>query len=44
MRFYQSNAFVLDIGATKEIERGDKTPSEVRFRKPLIAGGANRTS
>ncbi|HLJ30121.1 MAG TPA: GNAT family N-acetyltransferase [Candidatus Angelobacter sp.] len=41
VKFYQSNGFVLDIGATKEIERGGKTLSEVRFRKPLIAG-ANR--
>jgi len=38
VKFYQSNGFVLDIGATKEIERGGKTLSEVRFRKPLIAG------
>ena len=37
VKFYQSNGFVLDIGATKEIERGGKTLSEVRFRKPLIA-------
>jgi ribosomal protein S18 acetylase RimI-like enzyme len=43
VKFYQSNGFVLDIGATKEIERGGKTLSEVRFRKPLIAG-ANRLS
>jgi len=41
VRFYQSNGFVLDPGAAKEIERGGKTLSEVRFRKPLI-GGANR--
>jgi ribosomal protein S18 acetylase RimI-like enzyme len=38
VKFYQSNGFVLDIGATKERERGGKTLSEVRFRKPLIAG------
>lgn len=37
VKFYQSNGFALDIGATKEIERGGKTLSEVRFRKPLIA-------
>lgn len=43
VKFYQSNGFVLDIGATKQIERGGKTLSEVRFRKPLIAG-ANRSS
>jgi ribosomal protein S18 acetylase RimI-like enzyme len=43
LKFYQSNGFFLDIGATKEIERGGKTLSEVRFRKPLI-GGANRPS
>jgi ribosomal protein S18 acetylase RimI-like enzyme len=43
VRFYQSNGFVLDIGATKEIERGGKILSEVRFRRPLIAG-ANRPS
>jgi ribosomal protein S18 acetylase RimI-like enzyme len=43
LKFYQSYGFVLDIDATKEIERGGKTLSEVRFRKPLIAG-ANRSS
>jgi ribosomal protein S18 acetylase RimI-like enzyme len=43
VKFYQSNGFVLDIGSTKEIERSGKTLSEVRFRKPLVAG-ANRSS
>jgi ribosomal protein S18 acetylase RimI-like enzyme len=43
VKFYRSYGFVLDIGATKEIDRGGKTLSEVRFRKPLIAG-ANRSS
>jgi ribosomal protein S18 acetylase RimI-like enzyme len=43
VKFYQSNGFVLDIGATKKIKRGGKTLSEVRFRKPLIAG-ADRLS
>ncbi len=43
VKFYQSNGFVLDLGATKVIERGGKTLSEVRFRKPLIVG-ANRPS
>src|SRR5579872_3700497 len=37
VKFYHSIGFVLDIGATKEIVRGDKTLSEVRFRKSLIA-------
>jgi ribosomal protein S18 acetylase RimI-like enzyme len=37
-KFYRSNGFILDIGATKEIERGGKTFSEVRFRKALIEG------
>ena len=43
VKFYQSNGFVLDIGATKYIERGGKTLSEVRFTKQLFAG-ANRPS
>jgi ribosomal protein S18 acetylase RimI-like enzyme len=36
--FYQSNGFVLDIARGKTIERGGKTLTEDRFRKPLIAG------
>ena len=45
VKFYQSNGFVLDIGATKEINRGGKTLSEVRFRKPLAgANGRQDTS
>ena len=43
VKFYRSNGFVLDLGATKEIERGGKTLSEVRFQKPLIAS-ARRSS
>ena len=43
VKFYQANGFVLDLGATKDVERGGKTLSEVRLRKPLIAG-ANRSS
>jgi ribosomal protein S18 acetylase RimI-like enzyme len=38
VKFYLSNGFVLDVGVTKEIERGGKTLSEVRFRKQLTAG------
>ena len=37
VKFYRSNGFVLDNGETKEIERGGKTLSEVRLRRPLIA-------
>jgi ribosomal protein S18 acetylase RimI-like enzyme len=37
VKFYESTGFVLDVGATKQIGRGGKTLSEVRFRKPLIA-------
>jgi ribosomal protein S18 acetylase RimI-like enzyme len=43
VKFYQSNGFILDIGNTKEIQRGGKTLLEVRFRKLLIAG-SNRPS
>ena len=38
VKFYESNGFVLDMGATKEIERGGRTLSEIRFRKQLMAG------
>jgi ribosomal protein S18 acetylase RimI-like enzyme len=43
VKFYLSNGFALDIGATKQIELGGKTLSEARFRKPLAAG-ADRSS
>lgn len=42
VKFYRSYGFVLDIGATKEIERGGKTLSEVRFRKPLVTDPLRR--
>jgi ribosomal protein S18 acetylase RimI-like enzyme len=37
-KFYRSNGFMLDLGATKDVERGGKTFSEVRFRKALLEG------
>ncbi|HEX4227838.1 MAG TPA: GNAT family N-acetyltransferase [Bryobacteraceae bacterium] len=39
VKFYQSNGFILDIGAIKEIERGGRTLSEVRFQHRAVHSG-----